>query len=87
MSTRKVYGGPIIWTPFIVDFSQKKLASGRDCQFCREFDPGFGKREPMDRLTCTELNDTAKAHMTENGEIKHRLLEIKMREGPVGYAA
>lgn len=28
MSTRKVYGGPIIWTPFIVDFSQKKLAQG-----------------------------------------------------------
>jgi len=40
----------------------------------------------MDRLTCTELNDTATAHMTENGKIKRRLLEIRMREGPVGYA-
>jgi hypothetical protein len=41
----------------------------------------------MDRLVCAELKDTAAAHMTENGEIKHRLLEIRMREGPVGYAA
>ena len=47
----------------------------------------FGKRDSMDRLVCTELYDTATAHMTENGEIKHRLLEIRMREGPVGYAA
>jgi hypothetical protein len=41
----------------------------------------------MDRLVCLELEDTAAAHMTENGHIRHRLLEIKMRAGPVGYAA
>jgi hypothetical protein len=41
----------------------------------------------MDQLVRVELGDTATAHMTENGEIMHRLLEIKMREGPVGYAA
>jgi hypothetical protein len=39
----------------------------------------------MDGLVCAELYDTAAAHMTENGEIKHRLLEIRMPEGPVGY--
>jgi hypothetical protein len=66
---------------------QPKMTSGRDCQFCKEFDQGFRKRPLMDRLVCAELNDTATAHMTENGEIKHRLLEIRMREGPVGYAA
>ena len=64
----------------------QETRTGRDCPFCREFDPGFGKRDPIDRLVC-ELNDDAAAHMTENGEIKHRLLEIRMREGPVGYAA
>jgi hypothetical protein len=87
MSTLRVYGGPIIWTPFIVDFSQKKLAQGVIANSAGNSILGLVKREPMDRLTCTESNDTAKAHMTENGEIKHRLLEIKMREGPVGYAA
>jgi len=65
----------------------KETRAGHDCQFCRQFDPRFGKRDSMDRLVCTELYDTATAHMTENGEIKHRLLEIRMREGPVGYAA
>jgi hypothetical protein len=29
----------------------------------------------MDRLVCSELNDTAAAHMTEDGYVKHRLLE------------
>jgi len=64
----------------------KETRTGRDCQFCREFDPEFGKRDPW-KAVCAELHDTAAAHMTENGEIKHRLLEIRMREGPVGYAA
>ena len=65
----------------------KETRAGHDCQFCRQFDPRFGKHDSMDRLVCAELYDTATAHMTENGEIKHRLLEIRMREGPVGYAA
>jgi hypothetical protein len=65
----------------------KETRAGNDCQFCRQFDPRFGKRDSMDRLVCAELYDTATAHITENGEIKHRLLEIRMREGPVGYAA
>ena len=66
---------------------QPKTTSGRDCQFCKEFDQGFRKRALLDRLVYRELEDTATAHMTENGQIEHRRLEIRMREGPVGYAA
>jgi hypothetical protein len=65
----------------------KETRTGHDCQFCRQFDPEFGRRDPMDRLVCPELKDTAVAHLTENGHIKNRLLEIGMRMGPVGYAA
>ena len=65
----------------------QETRTGRDCPFCKEFDPGFRKRDPIDRLVCAERGETAASHMTENGEIKHRLLEIRMREGPVGYAA
>jgi hypothetical protein len=43
----------------------KETRTERDCPFCKEFDPGFGKRDPMDRLTCTELNDTPTGHLTE----------------------
>jgi hypothetical protein len=67
--------------------TQQETRTGRDCQFCRHFDPEFGKRDPMDRLVCPELEDTAGAHMMENGRISLRLLEIRMRLGPVGYAA
>jgi hypothetical protein len=65
----------------------KETRTGHECQFCRCFDPGFWKRDPIDRLVCPELIDTAAAHMTENGRIHHRLLEIRMHAGPVGYAA
>jgi hypothetical protein len=65
---------------------RNETRTGRDCQFCRCFDPEFRKRDPMDRLVSGELEDTA-AHMTENGHIRHRLLESRMRAGPVGYAA
>ena len=52
---------------------------GRECQFCQHSDPHFGKRDPLDRLVCSELNDTAAAHMSENGYIEHRLLEVRLR--------
>jgi len=65
----------------------KETPTGCDCQFCKQFDHEFERRPPMDRLVRAEPKDTAIAHMTENGEIKHRLLEIRMRLGPVGYAA
>jgi hypothetical protein len=53
--------------------------TGRDCQFCQSLDPAFGKRTPMDKLVYAELNDDATAHMTENGCVGHRILEIERR--------
>ena len=40
----------------------------------------------MDRLVCSELNDTAAAHTTENGYIRHRLLELEVRLGLTEFA-
>ena len=57
------------------------IRTGRDCQFCRRSDPDFGKRKPMDRLVCSKQHDTAAAHMTENGYVRHRMLEIEVRLG------
>ena len=57
------------------------IRRGRDCQFCRRSDPDFGKRNPMDRLVCSKQHDTAAAHMTENGYVRHRMLEIEVRLG------
>jgi len=56
------------------------ILTRRDCKFCRQSDPDFEKRNPMDKLVCGK-QDTATAHMSENGYVKHRILEIEVRLG------
>jgi hypothetical protein len=53
--------------------------TGRDCRFCKDSDPEFQNRTPIDRLVVSKQDDTAAAHMTENGYVRHRLLEIEVR--------
>jgi len=54
----------------------KDTRTGRDCQFCYRVDPDFIKRDPMDRLVLSKLDDTAAAHLTEDGYVKHRIAEL-----------
>jgi hypothetical protein len=54
----------------------KDTPTGRDCQFCHRADPDFTKRDPMDRLVLSKLDDTAAAHLTEDGYVKHRIAEL-----------
>ncbi len=54
----------------------KDTPTGRDCQFCYRADPDFTKRDPMDRLVLSKLDDTAAAHLTEDGYVKHRIAEL-----------
>lgn len=56
--------------------------TGRDCRFCHRLDPEFSSRKPMDRWVVKELDDTASAHLTEDGYVKHRMLEMTARFGP-----
>lgn len=58
---------------------RRDTRTGIDCQFCQSFDPEFGKRTPMDKLVYAELNDEATAHMTEDGYVRHRILEMTQR--------
>jgi hypothetical protein len=60
---------------------QKDFRMGRECQFCSHHDPEFGNRKPIDRLVTAKLDDTAAAHITEDGYVKHRLLELRTRFG------
>jgi len=59
----------------------KDTSTGRDCQFCYRADPNFSKREPMDRLVAPQLDNTAAAHLTEDGYIKHRIAELTQKLG------
>jgi len=77
---------------FIMDLFHRKLdgkdtPTGRDCQFCYRADPDFTKRGLMDRLVLSKLDDTAAAHLTEDGYVKHRIAELlKKRAGDIGIS-
>lgn len=50
--------------------------TGRDCSFCSKMDPNFSARSPMDRLVGSQADDTASAHLTEDGYVRHRIAEL-----------
>jgi len=52
--------------------------NGRDCCYCASHDPEFSKRRSSDRLVHPRLNDIAAAHLTEDGYVKHRLIELEL---------
>lgn len=50
--------------------------SSRPCDFCREFDPRFLERSAPDQMVATGRKHTASAHLTEDGYVRHRVLEL-----------
>jgi hypothetical protein len=62
----------------------KDTPIGRDCRFCYRADPDFSKRDPMDQLVLTQLDDTAAAHLTEDGYVKHRIAELLRKQARGG---
>jgi hypothetical protein len=50
--------------------------TGRDCQFCFHSDPDFSSRKAIDRMVLPKQDDSASAHLTEDGYVKHRLAEL-----------
>jgi hypothetical protein len=51
--------------------------TARVCEFCRTADPNFGLRPDLDRLV--HGPDSAAHHLTENGHVHHRVLEVSLR--------
>jgi hypothetical protein len=51
--------------------------SSRPCEFCRELDPQFLLRRPLDQMVATSRRPTASAHLTEDGYVRHRMLELR----------
>lgn len=50
--------------------------SSRLCEFCREFDPKFLERSAPDQVVAANRKHTASAHLTEDGYVRHRMLEL-----------
>ncbi len=51
--------------------------SSRPCEFCREFDPQFTNRSPLDQMVGSSRKAIASAHLTEDGYVRHRVLELR----------
>ena len=52
--------------------------SSRQCEFCRELDPQFARRRPLDQMVASSSRKTsASAHLTEDGYVRHRVLELQ----------
>lgn len=51
--------------------------SSRPCEFCREHDPRFRERSAPDQMVANNRKYTASAHLTEDGYVRHRMLELR----------
>ena len=51
--------------------------SGRPCEFCRELDAQFPHRHPLDQMVAHSKKASASAHLTEDGYVRHRMLELR----------
>ncbi len=51
--------------------------SSRPCEFCRELDPLFPERRPLDQMVASSRKAVASAHLTEDGYVRHRMLELR----------
>lgn len=51
--------------------------SSRPCEFCREHDPRFRERRPLDQVVASSRKAIASAHLTEDGYVRHRILELR----------
>ncbi|MFZ1916288.1 MAG: hypothetical protein WAU58_01855 [Terriglobales bacterium] len=51
--------------------------SSRPCEFCRELDPHFPNRRPLDQMVVSTRKAVASSHLTEDGYVRHRILELR----------
>jgi hypothetical protein len=51
--------------------------SSRPCEFCLELDPYFPKRPAQDQMVVSTRKPVASSHVTEDGYVRHRILELR----------
>lgn len=56
-----------------------EVRSSRPCEFCKELDPQFPHRHPLDQVVGASRRSTAAAHLTEDGYVRHRIVELSQR--------
>jgi hypothetical protein len=61
--------------------------SGCPCRFCMQLDPQFPKRRPMDQIVASNREHKASAHITEDGYVRHRVIELSLIRAKTSPAA
>jgi len=56
---------------------QPHTRTARPCSFCTQSDPDFARRRPWDQLV--KDRDAASGHLTEEGHVRHRVLELSLK--------
>jgi|GEM_PF-630774 hypothetical protein len=51
------------------------IRAGKPCSYCQDFDPSFSTRPALDQLV-SGINHSANAHVTEDGYVRHRMVEL-----------
>jgi hypothetical protein len=51
--------------------------TARACEFCMRRDPGFTRRKLKDQLV--QNSHSASGHLTEEGHVRHRSLELGLK--------
>jgi hypothetical protein len=64
----------------------KDTRNARECQFCRRVDPDFATRNPLDRMVLAKMDDSAGAHLTEDGYVRHRIAELLRKRSATAIA-
>ncbi len=60
---------------------ERETRTGQDCEFCSRLDPEFSQRRPVDRLVHSDASIGASSHLSEDGYVKHRMVELAGRLG------
>jgi hypothetical protein len=51
------------------------IRAGKLCSYCQDLDPSFTSRPALDQLVAG-INHSAHAHVTEDGYVRHRMIEL-----------
>ena len=54
-----------------------EVRSGKICKFCQALDSRFAERHAFDQMVGATNRYSASAHLTENGYVRHRMLELE----------
>ena len=58
--------------------------NARPCAYCQQTDNDFLQRRSSDQMVVCGLRDVASAHLTEEGFLRHRMLELRILAARLG---